>query len=62
MNTSPKNTVNDIPSPCVDICSLDEHDICIGCLRSLDEIGEWGAATKDRRLAIINASRARQAN
>ena len=29
-------------SPCVGICSLDEEDICIGCLRSGNEISRWG--------------------
>jgi predicted Fe-S protein YdhL (DUF1289 family) len=31
-----------INSPCVRNCCLNEHDICLGCFRSLDEIKLWG--------------------
>jgi predicted Fe-S protein YdhL (DUF1289 family) len=60
VNASTKITAINISSPCVDICCLDDHDICIGCLRSLDEIGEWSAATDERRRTIIQAAKTRQ--
>lgn len=28
-------------SPCIGICQLDEQGLCVGCLRSSDEIGRW---------------------
>jgi len=28
-------------SPCVNICELNENDICVGCGRSIDEIINW---------------------
>jgi len=28
-------------SPCVDICKLDDNDLCLGCFRSRDEIARW---------------------
>ncbi|MEO1582649.1 MAG: DUF1289 domain-containing protein [Pseudomonadota bacterium] len=28
-------------SPCISICTLDENDRCVGCLRTLDEIMDW---------------------
>ncbi|NQY26373.1 MAG: DUF1289 domain-containing protein [Piscirickettsiaceae bacterium] len=31
-----------IPSPCIKNCCLDSDDICLGCLRSLEEIMLWG--------------------
>jgi len=31
-----------IPSPCVNICVLDDDDICIGCSRHGNEISHWG--------------------
>lgn len=43
-----------IPTPCVMICTLNEDDICIGCLRSLDEIGRWPDADTDERLEILD--------
>ena len=29
------------PSPCIKVCALDAQGLCIGCLRSADEIGRW---------------------
>jgi predicted Fe-S protein YdhL (DUF1289 family) len=29
------------PSPCINVCRLDERGYCIGCLRSGEEIGRW---------------------
>jgi predicted Fe-S protein YdhL (DUF1289 family) len=45
--------MNKIESPCVGKCCLNEKDTCIGCLRSLDEIKEWGQATNNRRKEIM---------
>ena len=48
-------------SPCINICVLDEErGLCRGCLRTLDEIGEWGrysAAERARILACLQARR-----
>jgi len=31
-------------SPCIDVCRIDESSgLCEGCLRTIDEIGAWGA-------------------
>ncbi|MFP6806681.1 MAG: DUF1289 domain-containing protein [Pseudomonadales bacterium] len=43
-----------IATPCVLICSLNDDDICVGCLRSLDEIGQWGDADRNERLKILD--------
>lgn len=33
---------SDIPSPCTQVCTLDEKTgLCRGCLRTLDEIAGW---------------------
>ena len=48
-------------SPCINICVLDEeHGLCRGCLRSLDEIGNWGhysAAERARIMASLESRR-----
>ncbi|NRA21434.1 MAG: DUF1289 domain-containing protein [Oceanospirillaceae bacterium] len=31
-----------IKNPCVGVCCLDKHDLCIACKRSGIEIAEWG--------------------
>ena len=43
-----------IQTPCVMVCTLNEHDICVGCLRSLDEIGAWPDADREERLQILD--------
>ncbi|MEO6854876.1 MAG: DUF1289 domain-containing protein [Rhodoferax sp.] len=40
-------------SPCVDICVMDVRgQQCIGCLRTLDEIGAWRSLDGPGRLAV----------
>ena len=48
-------------SPCVRICQLDDRGVCIGCLRTLDEIAHWSemdSATRRRLLAELDRRRA----
>jgi len=33
--------IGSIPSPCVQVCRLDDDGFCIGCKRTIDEIREW---------------------
>lgn len=49
------------PSPCVAICELNADDICTGCMRSLDEIGDWGSASERRRQQILDNAQVRLA-
>ncbi len=49
-----------VESPCINICKLDQATgLCIGCLRSVDEIRAWRDATSEQKLAIIEAARQR---
>jgi predicted Fe-S protein YdhL (DUF1289 family) len=47
-------------SPCVRNCCLDDDDTCLGCFRSLDEIKEWGTASHQRRLIILDQAQRRK--
>lgn len=47
-------------SPCVRRCCLDDHDICLGCGRTLDEILAWGEASAEARRAIILTAQVRR--
>ncbi|WP_404310598.1 DUF1289 domain-containing protein [Neorhodopirellula lusitana] len=40
-------------SPCTGVCQTDQLDICIGCLRSVSEIGRWSIASNDEKRAIL---------
>lgn len=34
--------VPNVPSPCISVCVMDPRDeVCVGCWRSLQEIGAW---------------------
>ncbi|WP_281820983.1 DUF1289 domain-containing protein [Sphingobium sp. BS19] len=43
-----------IPTPCTKICALDAlKRRCVGCGRTLDEIGRWSTMADAERLAIM---------
>jgi hypothetical protein len=42
-----------VPSPCVDICRLDQRGLCVGCRRTIEEIMEWPRASAARRRQIL---------
>lgn len=45
-----------IVSPCVSICVIDAPSgLCLGCLRTLDEISSWPRLPADERLRILAA-------
>ena len=49
-------------SPCVKVCQMDPaRGLCIGCLRTLDEIARWGAMSEHEREAILADLAARRA-
>lgn len=50
-----------VASPCVRVCCLDDHDICLGCGRSLDEIRGWYRAPGPERELVLQRARARLA-
>jgi predicted Fe-S protein YdhL (DUF1289 family) len=43
-----------IASPCINVCKMEEG-LCIGCLRTLEEIAGWASAGDDDRRAILAA-------
>jgi predicted Fe-S protein YdhL (DUF1289 family) len=49
-----------VKSPCVRECCLDNQDICVGCNRSLNEILEWSEASAERKLEILANCRVRR--
>ncbi|WP_145138195.1 DUF1289 domain-containing protein [Pseudomonas duriflava] len=50
-----------VESPCIRRCCLDDHDVCLGCGRTLADILVWSKASGTERQAILTAARARQA-
>lgn len=48
-----------VRSPCVNICALDDQDLCIGCQRSAEEITRWGRMSNNERRQVIALAEAR---
>lgn len=50
-----ENTQNEIQSPCVGICTMDDTTgLCLGCYRSLDEIkGWWDMNPQDQKKLLV---------
>lgn len=44
-----------VKSPCINVCALDEQDICTGCQRTASEITRWGKMTDDERRDVLKA-------
>lgn len=43
-----------VTSPCVSICTVDRAlGLCMGCLRTLQEIGQWRTMTDDDKRACV---------
>ncbi len=44
----------EVESPCVKLCMLHpEYRVCIGCHRTVDEIGRWSRMTPAERTRIM---------
>jgi uncharacterized protein len=54
-----------IESPCIRVCTLDERgELCLGCFRTLDEIGSWTSLTdpeRERVTAVLPARKRQHA-
>ncbi len=59
MNTQNKET---IASPCTNVCSLDDDDVCIGCFRTGLEITKWGRASVEEQKEILKKVKIREKN
>jgi len=47
-------------SPCIKVCTYDEHGYCLGCSRTKEEIQEWRHRTEEEQLAGIEMLRERR--
>ena len=43
-----------VPSPCISVCVMDAASgVCLGCLRTLDEIAAWSVLDADAKRAVL---------
>jgi predicted Fe-S protein YdhL (DUF1289 family) len=65
MSTSDSMSSDSLPepplaSPCVSVCTLDPtRAYCIGCLRTVKEIGAWRSMSVPEKRAVIRACQER---
>ena len=52
-DTSPAAGDENLASPCIRICCLDEQNVCLGCFRTLDEIKDWTSTDKSARALVL---------
>ncbi|MEM9209272.1 MAG: DUF1289 domain-containing protein [Pseudomonadota bacterium] len=55
MNSSDPKPLRYAPavSPCVQICALDDNDVCVGCGRTVVEIAGWAGMSAAEREAVM---------
>lgn len=52
-----------VVSPCVSVCTMDRASgLCIGCLRTIKEIGAWRTMTMAEKRATVAACAERAKN
>ena len=45
---------DEVESPCVKVCVVHPTErLCVGCLRSIDEIARWSRMTQDERRDVL---------
>jgi len=47
-------------SPCIQVCTLDDNQVCIGCGRTVDEIIDWTRMTAVQKWAVLTLSAQRR--
>jgi predicted Fe-S protein YdhL (DUF1289 family) len=49
------------PSPCNGVCLMGRDGFCLGCARTIEEIGAWSCLSASGRLAVMEKLAARKA-
>ncbi|AGN11289.1 DUF1289 domain-containing protein [Simiduia agarivorans] len=49
-----------VKSPCISVCALNDDDVCIGCMRTVEEITGWRSMTERERAEVMERVRHRQ--
>ena len=57
--TTPTDSIEIVPSPCVSICALDADDVCVGCFRTGREISQWGQMSADQQREVLRRCQVR---
>ena len=53
---------DEVASPCINICVIDDATgLCTGCMRTADEIADWGSKSSQTKREILSRLDARRA-
>ncbi|WP_343823462.1 DUF1289 domain-containing protein [Psychrosphaera haliotis] len=47
-------TTEEVSSPCIRNCCLDEKNVCIGCYRDINEIMAWSKMSNSEKKLTLN--------
>ncbi len=50
---------DEVKSPCISVCVLNQEDVCMGCYRNAEEITDWFMASPQEKRAILQRARER---
>lgn len=56
------NNIKNIKSPCIQVCTHDDKNICLGCYRSLEEIRQWYVCSDEEKMNIVENAKKRRAH
>ncbi len=45
--------MEEVQSPCIKLCFRDSNDVCFGCRRTGEEIGNWSKYTNEEKKAVV---------
>ena len=51
---------DEIQSPCISVCQMNEENICVGCFRNLAEIRTWFQADEKTKQQILEQAEQRK--
>jgi predicted Fe-S protein YdhL (DUF1289 family) len=49
-----------VASPCINVCELDQSGLCIGCLRTTEEIAAWPVMDAVARRVLLETLEGRR--
>lgn len=53
-------SIENIVSPCIGVCSMNDAGLCAGCYRTIDEIREWWNMNDGQRSEVMHVLGARE--
>jgi predicted Fe-S protein YdhL (DUF1289 family) len=45
--------MSEVKNPCINICRTGSDGFCLGCKRSLEEIGDWSNYSNEQKSAVL---------